>query len=70
MKLVIMYKNGKEDWFDEKDLDCSKLTIRGHASALVDSLKNMPIPSKGLFYTLDHYNTILVDEVVSVRVVK
>lgn len=64
MNLLISYKNGTSDSFVEKQIDCSRWTIRGHASNIVDALINK---TRG-FYKLDNYNAICLDEIVSVRV--
>lgn len=65
MNLIITYKNSKEDIFEEKHLDCSNLTVRGHASKIIDEWLK---PNKDV-YKIDHYNAVLLDEVVSIRVV-
>ncbi len=64
MKLIIGYKNNMEDVFQEQDLDCSKLTLRGHAA---NAIAEWSKSSKAV-HVLDHYNAILLDEVASIRV--
>jgi hypothetical protein len=65
MRIEIKYKNGMGELFDEKQIDCSKWTIRGHASNLIEAMKEK---NKGI-HNLDNYNAIVLDEVMSVRVV-
>lgn len=65
MKLLIEYKNGTSDEFSENHLDCSRLTIKGHAQYLINYLTK---ESKGI-YMIDNYNAILLDEIISVRVI-
>ncbi len=64
MKIVIAYKNRTSDEFDEKQIDCSKLTIRGHTSKIVDAWAT----SKS-FYAIDNYNAVNLEEVISIRVI-
>lgn len=65
MKLEIFYKNGQIDSFDEKQLDCTTWTLRGHASQLIQAFSKS---SEGV-YKIDSYNAVRLDEVASVRCV-
>lgn len=64
MKLLMAYKNGTSDEFAEAQLDCSEKTLRGHASVLIHAWKER----KTGIYLLDCYNAIVLDDVLSVRV--
>ena len=64
MNLIIAYRNVTSDSFDEKQLDCSERTIRGHANYLILEWKK---GTKGV-YKIDDYNAILLDEIIAVRV--
>lgn len=64
MNLLISYKNGQSDVFEEKQLDCSVSTIKGHASTLIEALEKN---QKGI-HKIDRYNAVLLDEVICVRV--
>lgn len=66
MKLKVLYKNGYIDEFTEKDIDCGRLTIMGHAANINDFLYK---GGQG-YYKLDSYNTILLESVISIRVIK
>ncbi len=65
MNIIITYRNGESDVFEEKQLDNSKLTMMGHTSALIAAWEK---EAKGV-YKIDNYNSILLDEVISVRYV-
>lgn len=67
MILLILYKNGSQDRFSEKDLDCSKLTIMGHTNYLNQALVR---GREATTYLLDNYNSINLGEVISVRIIK
>ena len=62
--LFIAYKNGTSDLFNSKQLDCSNLTIRGHASRLVDAWAK---GHKGVF-EIDRYNAVQMDDIKSIAV--
>jgi hypothetical protein len=64
MNLIITYKNGEADVFEEKNLDCSSLTIKGHAAKLIEEWKG----TTRSVYVLDHYNAVALDEIICVRV--
>ena len=64
--LVITYKNTADDVYEEKDLDCSKYTLRGHASVLIDKWSK----ASEKVYLIDHYNAISLEDVISIRVIK
>ena len=64
MKIEILYKNGWVDVLEEKDLDCSSLTVRGHASELIRQWKS----GSTLVWPVDSYNAVALEEIVSVRV--
>lgn len=65
MNIIITYRNKQSSIFEEKNLDCSKLTIKGHASSLIQEWKKLA----GGIYEIDDYNAILLDEVIEVRVI-
>ncbi len=67
MKLVIAYKNGTTDEYDETDLDCSKLTIRGHAENLIRYWMDGREGNDSV-YKIDNYNAIIIDQIICVRV--
>lgn len=67
MKLLIAYKNETSDEFSEKNLDCSKRTIRGHASNIISAWKSL---AGNPVYSIDDYNAVLLDEVISIRVME
>jgi hypothetical protein len=64
MKLLIAYKNGTSDEFAEVHIDCSERTIKGHASALI---REWGEEKKGI-YKIDYYTAVVLDEIISVRV--
>ena len=65
MNLYIFYKNGTHNVFEEKQLNCTKLTIRGHTSALIEAWQK---GEKGIS-KIDSYNAVLLNEVICIRVV-
>ena len=65
MRIYVFYKNGQHNVFEEDNLDCSTLTLRGHASKLVEALGEKKLG----IYLIDRYNAVLLDEIVCVRVV-
>lgn len=62
MTLFIDFKNGEAVALGEESLDCSKLTIIGHAGALIRAW----VTKKSGVYEIDSYNAVLLDEVVSI----
>lgn len=66
MQLEVSYKNGTSDSFDEGQLDCSGLTVKGHAASLITAWGKGDVG----VYKIDLYNAVLLGEVVSVQVLK
>ena len=67
-RLNILYLNGITDSFSEDQLDCSSLTIAGHAASLVSAFEKMiEIKKKPVYYKLDRYHIVNLDQIVSVR---
>lgn len=64
MNLIISYRNGQSDVFEEEHLNCTERTIKGHGSAIIQAWRDK---GKGL-YEIDNYNAVLLEEVVCVRV--
>lgn len=65
-KLTIAYRNGTTDEFDEKQIDCSKKTIKGHAADLIETWQKGTQGTEGI-YAIDHYNAVLLREIICVR---
>lgn len=63
--IYITYKNGVVDIFEETNLDCNKLTPKGHAAKMIDVWSK----SSKTVYVLDNYNAVLLDEVICIRVI-
>lgn len=63
-KLAVTYKNNDVDFFNETQLDCFTLTLKGHAAALIRQLKENPVG----IYSIDNYNAVLLEEIISVRI--
>ena len=51
--------------FTEKEIDCSKFTIKGHASNLI---RVMDDPKKEGFYLIDNYNAVRLGDIQAVYV--
>jgi len=66
MELVIQYRNTEADCLTEKNLDCTKYTMMGHAGYLIDAWKKQ----KTGVYQIDSYNVVLLDEIISVTIKK
>lgn len=69
--LVVTYRNAESDVFEEKDLDCSVLTVKGHGSKLIEAWTR---PVAGMakavgVHKLDLYNAVMLEEIISVRIV-
>ncbi len=64
MKILIAYKNGTSDEFDESQIDCHELTVKGNAGQLIEAWKT----KAGGVYCIDNYNAVLLDEIISIRV--
>ncbi len=62
-KIIIKYKNGTEDIFEESELDSSTYTLKGHASNIINEWK-----SKFGVYKIDHYHAVNLEEVISIRI--
>lgn len=62
--IEIKYKDGTTQDFYAKNINCEFLTIKGHASNIIESWTKIP---EGV-YKIDNYNAVLLSEVVSIRV--
>ena len=65
MKLLIAYKNGTTDEFSDAQLDCSSLTIKGHALKLIQAFSG----KNPEMHLLDGYNSVNLSEIISIRVI-
>lgn len=62
-QLLIDFKNGQGVSYTEENLDCSELTIMGHALSLVDTWTK-----RSGVYKIDQYNAVLLDDITDVKV--
>lgn len=64
-QIEIVYKNRVSQYLEEKELDCTVWTIKGHAANLIAAWQK----GVDVIYKIDNYNAILLNEIQSVRVI-
>ncbi len=65
--IAIDLLNGEQLVLEEKHLDCTELTVKGHASNLIRDWAEHE--DKNVIIKLDRYNAVDVAQIVAVRVV-
>ena len=65
MKLIIGFKNGLEQSFTDKEIDCSVWTLLGHAN----QIKHQMGTGNDFYTSAGNYLTLRLSEIIYVRVV-
>lgn len=71
-QLVIMFKNGQSLAFQEKHIDCTEHTIKGHSHLLGVALRDFHSTGRTMamnpVYQIDRYTLVLLGEIIAAYV--